>query len=53
MAVARNLTVVCWHLLTKGVDYQWARPALVAHKTRAMELPAGAPMKKGSQRGAA
>ncbi len=25
-------------LLTKGEDYQWARPALVADKTRAMQL---------------
>jgi hypothetical protein len=33
VAVARRLTVLCWHLLTKGQDYQWARPALVANKT--------------------
>ena len=25
VAVARKLTVLCWHLLTKGEDYQWAR----------------------------
>jgi hypothetical protein len=30
VAVARKLAVLCWHLLTKDVDYQWARPALVA-----------------------
>jgi transposase len=53
VAVARKLAVLCWHLLTKETDYQWARPALVAHKTRAMELQAGAPMKKGNRRGAA
>lgn len=29
VAVARKLTVLCWHLLTKGEDYLWARPALV------------------------
>jgi transposase len=23
VAVARKLTVLCWHLLTKGEDYQW------------------------------
>ena len=28
VAVARKLTVLCWHLLTKGEDYLWARPAL-------------------------
>lgn len=33
VAVARKLTVLCWHLLTKGEDYLWARPALVANKT--------------------
>ena len=30
VAVARKLAVLCWHLLTKETDYQWARPALVA-----------------------
>ena len=35
VAVARKLTVLCWHLLTKDEDYHWARPALVANKTRA------------------
>ena len=36
VAVARKLTVLCSHLLTRGEDYLWARPALVANKTRAM-----------------
>ena len=53
VAVARKLTVLCWHLLTKGKDYLWARPALVANKTRAMELQAGHPQQKGSRRGPA
>jgi transposase len=52
VAVARKLTVLCWHLLTKGEDYLWARPALVANKTRAMELQAGQPQQKGNRRGA-
>jgi transposase len=43
VAVARKLAVLCWHLLTKDEDYLWARPALVAKKTRAMELLAGKP----------
>jgi transposase len=53
VAVARKLAVLCWHLLTKEVDYQWARPALVAKKRRAMELQAGQPASKGNRRGAA
>jgi hypothetical protein len=36
VALARKLTVLCWHLLTKDVDYLWARPALVANKVRSM-----------------
>ena len=51
VAVARKLAVLCWHLLTKEVDYQWARPALVANKIRAMELQAGQPARKGNKRG--
>jgi transposase len=53
VAVARKLAVLCWHLLTKDEDYLWARPALVAHKTRAMHLQAGHPQRKGNQRGPA
>jgi len=51
VAVARKLAVLCWHLLTKQVDYQLSRPALVAHKVRAMELQAGHPAQKGNKRG--
>ncbi|MGY4157963.1 hypothetical protein ACVINW_003805 [Bradyrhizobium sp. USDA 4461] len=51
--MARKLTVVCWHLLTKGVDYLWARPALVGNKTRTMQLQAGHPQQKGCRRGPA
>jgi hypothetical protein len=53
VAVARKLAVLCWHLLTKAADYQWARPALVANKLRSMELQAGRPARKGSKRGPA
>jgi hypothetical protein len=53
VAVARKLAVVCWHLLSKNTDYHWARPALLAHKVRAMELQAGLPEKKGNKRGPA
>ena len=53
VALARKLTVLCWHLLTKDQDYLWARPALVAKKARDMELRAGLPQKKGNRRGPA
>ncbi|WP_407941798.1 hypothetical protein [Mesorhizobium neociceri] len=53
IAVARKLTVLCWHMLTKQKDYFWARPSLVAHKTRSMELQAGQPQTKGNKRGPA
>jgi transposase len=53
VALARKLTVLCWHLLTKEEDYLWARPALVAKKMRDMELRAGLPQKKGNKRGPA
>jgi transposase len=51
VAVARKLTVLCWQLLSKDVDYLWARPALVANKLRSMQLQAGMPAKKGNKRG--
>ena len=53
VALARKLTVLCWHLLTKETDYLWARPALVSAKRRTMELQAGKPQKKGNKRGPA
>jgi transposase len=53
VAVARKLAVLCWHLLSKDVDYVWARPALVANKLRSMQLQAGMPAKKGNKRGPA
>lgn len=53
VALARKLTVLCWHLLTKQTDYRWARPALVANKRRTMELKAGQSQRKGNQPGPA
>ncbi len=53
VATARKLAVLVWHLLTREQDYLWARPALVAHKRRALELQAGRPEQKGNRRGAA
>ena len=49
VAVARKLAVLCWHLLTKSADYQWARPALVANKPRAMGGAGRAAGEKGKQ----
>ncbi len=53
MATARKLAVLCWHLLTKEADYLWTRPALVAHKLRAMERQAGLSARKGNKQGPA
>ena len=52
VAVARKLAVVIWHLLTRGEDYAWVRPALHAKKLRDLELRSGEPARRG-QRGAA
>lgn len=48
-----TVTVLCWHMLTKQKDYFLARPSLVAHKTRSMELQIGQPQTKGNKRGPA
>lgn len=47
VATARKMTVLCWHLVTKGQDYAFARPSLVAHKRRSLELAAGADSRRG------
>ena len=52
VAVARKLAVIIWHLLTRGEDYAWVRPALHAKKLRDLELRSGEPARRG-QRGAA
>lgn len=43
VATARNMTTLCWHLITNEQDYAFARPGLVAFKERKLELQAGAP----------
>ena len=43
VAVARKLTVLCWHLLTKEQDYAFGRPSLTRQKTRRLQVAAGAP----------
>jgi len=52
VAVARKLAVIVWHLLRRGEDYAWVRPALHARKLRDLELRSGQPARRG-QRGAA
>ena len=39
--------MLAWHLLTKGEDYAFARPALVAMKERQMQLKTGARSHRG------
>jgi transposase len=46
-ATARKLVVLFWHLLTRGEDYAFARPAMTRNKIRRLELLAGAPRQKG------
>jgi transposase len=50
VATARKLAVLCWHLISKGEDYAYGRPSLLAQKLRALELRAGMPSRRG-QRG--
>jgi transposase len=52
VATARKIAVVIWHMLRRGEDYTWARPALHARKLRDLELRAGHPPRRG-QRGRA
>lgn len=52
VATARKLTVLAWHLLTRGEDYAFTRPSLLASKYRGLELRAGQPPRRG-QKGAA
>jgi transposase len=50
VATARKLAVLTWHLLSKGTDYAWARPALVAWKRRKLELQSGEPSHRGGNK---
>jgi hypothetical protein len=46
-ATARKLVVLFWHMLTRGEDYAFARPAMTRNRIRQLELAAGAPSQKG------
>ena len=50
VATARKLTVLAWHLVSKDQDYAFARPSLVSHKRRKLQLAAGAPSRRGNYR---
>jgi transposase len=47
VATARKLAVLIWHVLAKGQDYAFARPAFQAMKMRKVALKAGAPRAYG------
>lgn len=49
VATARKLAVLCWHMITRGEDYAFARPSLTAKKLRALELKAGMPARRGQK----
>lgn len=53
VATARKLLVICWHMIHDQRDYAFSRPSLVAKKTRALELRAGAPPRRGGPAGTA
>ena len=49
VATARKLATLCWHMITRGEDYAFARPSLTAKKLRALELQAGMPSRRGQK----
>jgi transposase len=53
VATARKLCVLCWHMITRGEDYAFARPSLTAKKLRALELKAGHRPRRGQKGNAA
>jgi transposase len=48
VAVARKMSVLFWHLLTRGEDYAYQMPIVTAKKLRKIELAAGAPRKRAT-----
>lgn len=49
VATARKLAVLVWYVLKREEDYAFARPSLVAHKMRAIELRAVGPTQSTRQ----
>jgi hypothetical protein len=44
-----KLTVLRWHMITRGEDCAYARPSLTTKKQRTGELKAGHPSRRGQQ----
>ncbi|MFM0758075.1 transposase [Paraburkholderia strydomiana] len=53
VATARKLAVIVWYVLTRNEPFAWGRPALTAHKLRALELQSGMPAQHGPRKGPA
>jgi Transposase IS116/IS110/IS902 family len=49
VATARKLATIAWHMLRRGEDYVWVRPALHARKLRELELRSGSPSRCGQK----
>jgi transposase len=47
VATARKMVVIAWHLLSRGQQYAFMRPALYREKIRKLELLLGAPRRQG------
>jgi transposase len=47
VATARKLVVIVWHLLSRGEEYAFVRPALYREKLRRLQLLLGAPRRQG------
>src|SRR6266581_2676168 len=51
VAVARKLTVIAWHMLSRAENYAFTRPSLTREKLRRLELMTGAERRKGKRIG--
>jgi transposase len=51
VATARKLSVLFWHLLMRGEDYAFGRPALTRRKLRALELKVDNGRRRGKHSG--
>jgi transposase len=49
VAVARKLVIIAWHLLSRGEDYAFVRPALYRQKIRRLGLMTGATRQQGKR----
>jgi transposase len=47
VATARKMVVIAWHLLSRGQEYAFMRPALYREKLRKLELLLGAARRQG------